>query len=126
MKKFDLEKLDNHLNYKIIIDKSELPIEKDMTDADVLILAARLCCMPFPVFISFCKTILDMKYYKDENGLPILYCKKNKNTRQLIKLLNKRLEYVMFEQTHPYDIVRKDGTLVKEYYDKFNSLDEQN
>lgn len=80
------------------------------------ILCARLMNLSYAQYLRMCRDILGAEIIGKNRLYPVAYFKRSNLLIQFIKLLNARAELAMYEREHPYNIVEKDGVLVKENF----------
>jgi hypothetical protein len=100
--------------YTITPNFDLLPLK--YTTGSYNILCARLMSLSYPQYLRMCRDILGAEVIGKNSLYPVAYFKRDNSFIQFIKLLNARAELAMYEREHPYNIVEKDGVLVKENF----------
>ena len=107
--------------YVLRIHAEELPFPNG-TNGSYNVLAARLLNLSYPDYLRYTRDRLGAELIGRGNKYVIPYFDAKNDVKMLIKVLNKRLEIIMFEREHPYDIIKdEDGTLVKVPFNEDNT-----
>lgn len=85
--------------YTININFDTMPEVK--TNGSYNILAARLMNLSYPQYLRFCRDEIDAEIIGKNSRYPVAYFKKTAKTSALVRLLNSRMNYVMWEREHP-------------------------
>ena len=86
------------------------------------VLVARLLNLSYADYLRYARDRLGAELTGKNNKYVIAYFDDTKEVKALVKLLNKRMEYIMFEQEHPYELIQKeDGT-----WEKIPFMEEKN
>ena len=89
-------------------------------------LASRMAGLSFPQYLRYCRDVLGAEVVGRKKLYPIVYFKKTPAATQFVKLLNSRMELIVSEYEHPYNIIRnEDGSLSKVDFNG-NIIDERN
>lgn len=65
------------------------------------LLAARLLNLSYAQYLRFCRDIVGAEIRGKNNLYPVAYFKRDALSDQLVKLLNARTEFVLWEDEHP-------------------------
>lgn len=85
--------------YIIAINFDLLPPMR--TEGSYAVLFARLMNLSFPQYLRFCRDEFKAEVIGKHSTYPTVYFKKTAKTSALIRLLNSRMNYVMWEREHP-------------------------
>lgn len=85
--------------YRININFDLLP--KMSTPGSYTILFARLMNLSFAQFLRMCRDVCGAEIVGKNSKYPSIYFKKNINTVAFVRLLNSRMNYVVWEREHP-------------------------
>ena len=80
-------------------DLTQIPNGKMVSSWNIL--PARLLCISYADYLRFCRDILGAMVIGKNTRYPIPYFKVNKEFRQFVRLLNKRVELILWEKEHP-------------------------
>lgn len=114
-KYFYLEESPYMTGYSMIYAKlDEMPFPNGTTGSYGL-LPARLLGLSFPEYARFARDVLGAQIIgKDQKWIQI-YFRSTPEVQQFLKLLNARMEMIMYDRAHPYAILENaDGTMKKE------------
>lgn len=78
------------------------------TSGSYNVFVCRVLNLSYVKYLRFARDILGAELVGKNNKYVIPYFENDKNTREFVKLLNKRMEYVMNEQKFPYEY-KEDG-----------------
>lgn len=82
------------------------------TEGSYNVFPARVLNLSYADYLRYCRDRLGAELVGRNNKYVVAYFDRNKESEALIKLLNKRMEYILLEQELPYDYVKKeDGTI---------------
>ena len=85
--------------YRLDINFDQLPEMK--TTGSYFVLFARLMNLSYAQFLRFCRDEFDAEIIGKDSLYPSAYFKKTPKTSALVRLLNSRMNYVMWEREHP-------------------------
>lgn len=85
------------------------------------VLVARLLNLSYTDYLRYARDKLGAELVGKNTKYVIPYFDKNELTMKFVDVLNKRMKYIMFEQEHPYDLVRDGDKLRKESFNKNES-----
>lgn len=85
--------------YIIAINFDLLPPMR--TEGSYAVLFARLMNLSFPQYLRFCRDEFEAEVIGKHSTYPTVYFKKTAKTSALIRLLNSRMNYVVWEREHP-------------------------
>ena len=78
------------------------------------VLPARLLGLSYPDYLKFLRDVLGADVIGKNAKYPVAFLDKNETTRQFVKLLNAKMETIVYNIKHPYDIVEnEEGALEK-------------
>lgn len=107
--------------YMITIDFDLLPEMR--TNGSYFVLFARLMNLSFAQWIRFCRDCFDGEVVGKKSLYPSVYFKKNTKTVALVRLLNSRMNYVIWEREHPDWREHEEYlTQKKEYMEKWKDV----
>ena len=82
------------------------------TEGSYNVFPARLMNLSYADYLRYCRDRVGAELIGKNNKYVVPYFDDTQTVRGLVKLLNKRLEYVMLEQEYPFDYIKKeDGTI---------------
>lgn len=85
--------------YVITIDFDKLPPMR--TNGSYNILFARLMGLSYAQYLRFCRDIIGGEIVGKRTIYPIVYFSKNINSVAFVRLLNNRMNLIMWEREHP-------------------------
>lgn len=85
--------------YTISIDFDKLPPMS--TNGSYNILFARLMNLSYAQYLRFCRDMLGAELAGKEHIYPVAYFTKTVNTVAFVRLLNSRMNLIMWEREHP-------------------------
>jgi hypothetical protein len=85
--------------YLIEINFNNLPNIK--TSGSFSLLAARVMNLTQAQYLRFCRDIIGAEIQGKNSLYPIPYFKKRPTTASFVRLLNTRMQYIMWEKEHP-------------------------
>lgn len=85
--------------YRLDINFDLLPPIR--TEGNYFVLFARLMNLSYAQFLRFCRDEFDAEIIGKDSRYPSAYFKKTAKTSALVRLLNSRMNYVMWEREHP-------------------------
>lgn len=95
------------------------------TEGSYQVFAARLLNLSYADYLRYTRDRLGAELIGKRSKYVTPYFEDMETTRELVKLLNKRLEFAMFKREHPYDLVKgEDGSIEKIPY--VEKIDESN
>ena len=84
------------------------------TNGSYGVFIARLLNLTYPEYLRYARDRLGAELIGKNRKYIVPYFDDTKEVNLFIKLLNKRMKLIMFEHTHPYDIIKgEDGNLIK-------------
>ena len=100
VKYFILEECISHPGkYIIRPDFSKLP--KMSTEGSFNLLPARLLNLSYAQYLRFCRDIVGGELSGKRNVYPIVLFEKNAKTNMFVRLLNSRINLIIWEREHP-------------------------
>ena len=98
--------------YIIRIDPTEMPFKTGMRGSfDVLI--ARILNLPYNDYLRYCRDRLGAELVGKNSRYITVYLDDTDVTRMFVKLLNKRMDYLLNEQKYPYDYKQEQDEIVR-------------
>ena len=98
--------------YVIRIDPSQMPFENGMRGSfDVLI--ARLLNLPYVEYLRYCRDRLGAELVGKNSRYIVPYFDSTNEVKMFVKLLNKRMDYVLNEREFPYNYTEEEGEVVR-------------
>jgi len=85
--------------YMIRLDVTKIPFET--TIGSLNLLPARLLNLSYAQYLRFCRDILGAQIRGKNNYYPVAYFKRDEILEQFIKLLNARVQFILWEDKHP-------------------------
>lgn len=85
---------------------------------DVII--ARLLNLPYAEYLRYCRDRLGAELIGKNTKYVIAYFDKTELTKEFLKLLNKRMEYIMHEHEYPYEYKEVGGEIERIPFQKEN------
>lgn len=73
------------------------------TNGSYGLLASRILGLDYADYLRFARDVLGAKIIGKNDRYPTVYFKKSDEVSQFVKLLNKRVEYIMYLREHPYE-----------------------
>lgn len=84
------------------------------TSGSYAVFVSRVLGLSYPDYLRFARDILGAEIIGRHKKYPICFFNKSLELDQFVKMLNKRMEKIMFDFDHPYDIVEnEEGNLRK-------------
>ena len=75
---------------------------------------SRLLNLSYAEYLRFARDVLGAEIIGKNNKYPVAFFDRSDALNQFIKLINKRLEYILFAREHPYDLIKtEDGDIIK-------------
>ena len=85
--------------YRIVCDFDKLPGVR--TDGSFNLLPARLMNLSYANYLRFCRDVIGGELYGKNTRYPIVVFSKTANLIGLVRLLNARMNLIMWEREHP-------------------------
>lgn len=102
--------------YVLRFNMTECPFPNG-TEGSYAVFPARLMNLSYPDYLRYTRDRLGAELIGKFNKYVVPYFDKTQEVLEFVKGLNLRMKTVMFEQEHPYELIKKeDGTLVKVSY----------
>lgn len=80
----------------------------EISPTGLKILPARLLKLSYPDYLQTCVDDFNAKI-EIEDGIPIPIFSKTDLVKLFLQILNARLEYIIWEKKHPYDIIENEN-----------------
>lgn len=93
------ESLHNPGKYMIRVNVDLIPFTTTIGSLNVL--AARLLNLSYAQYLRFCRDIVGAEIHGKNHYYPVAYFRRNDLSEQLVKLLNARTEFILWEDEHP-------------------------
>lgn len=113
-KYFELDSLpEDNKKYLVKLTKPYFTFDEETKCGNFHIIGARLMHLDYATYLRFCRDSLGATIRGKNCRCPYPVFVKNTETLMFVKLLNKRMAYVMSERNTPYDFSRDEvGKLV--------------
>ena len=99
--------------FLIKVNPDLFPLEKPISGC-LNLLPARLLGLSYADYLRFARDVLDAKVIGKNELYPTPYFSGSDAIMELVKLLNKRMQLIMYDREHPYIIKEnEDGKLEK-------------
>ena len=96
--------------YIIRVNIDDLPFPKG-TSGSYNVLAARVLNLTYAEYLRYVRDRLGAELVGKRSKYVTPYFDRNEATLELVKLLNKRMEYIMNERKFPYNYKEEDGNV---------------
>ena len=114
---FYLDAVPSGNDFMLRVDVDSFPFPNGISGS-YNVLPARLMGLSWTDYLRFCRDILGAELRGKKTFYVVPYFKHTPEVRQFCKLLNKRMELIMYEREHPYTITITNDDFKKEYFNE--------
>ena len=114
---FYLDAVPSGNDFMLRVDVDSFPFPNGISGS-YNVLPARLMGLSWTDYLRFCRDILGAELRGKNTIYVVPYFKHTPEVRQFCKLLNKRMELIMYEREHPYTITITNDDFKKEYFNE--------
>lgn len=83
------------------------------TRGSYAVFISRILGLSYPDYLRFARDVLGAEIIGKGNKYPICFFTRSQELDQFVKMINKQMEKIMFDCSHPYDIIEDEDGLTK-------------